>query len=132
MPELKPLVDLIQAPKEMPYGQPLPIKEEELTGPTTATRVWVEDVNEDGKLDLLVGDSVTLTAPAKGLTVEAFKKKQAEWQQKVDQLSKVLASPKADQKERQKANEDFSELYQKRSEFIQEDRTGYVWVYLQK
>lgn len=132
MPELKPLVDLIQAPKEMPYGQPLPIKEDELTGPTTATRVWVEDVNEDGKLDLLVGDSVTLTAPAKGLTVEEFKKKQAEWQQKVDQLSKLLASPKADQKERQKANEDFSELYQKRSEFIQEDRTGYVWVYLQK
>ena len=132
VPELKPLEDLIKAPTEMRYGQALTIKEDELTGPTTATRVWVEDVNADGKLDLLVGDSVTLTAPAKGLTLEQFKKKQTEWQEKVDQLSKVMASPKADQKERQKANEEFSKHYQKRSEFIQEDRTGYVWVYLQK
>jgi predicted secreted protein len=64
--------------------------------------------------------------------VEEFKKKQAAWQEKVEELSKVIASQKADQKERQKASEEFSKHYQKRSEFVQEDRTGYVWVYLQK
>jgi len=34
---------------------------------TREPRVWVDDVNGDGKLDLLVGDSVTLVAPANGL-----------------------------------------------------------------
>jgi FG-GAP-like repeat len=44
------------------------MSERELTGPNGYTRVWVADVNGDGKLDLLVGDWVTLTSPAKGVT----------------------------------------------------------------
>ena len=36
------------------------VNESELSGPTQSTRVWVDDVNLDGKLDILVGDSVTL------------------------------------------------------------------------
>ena len=43
-----------------------PLREGDLTRPTYATRVWVDDINGDGKLDLLVGDSVTLVSPAKG------------------------------------------------------------------
>ena len=37
-----------------------------------------------------------------------------------------------DAKERAKASEEFSKVYGRRSEFMHEDRTGFVWLYLQK
>src|SRR4029077_3067469 len=121
---------LIKPSRPIGYGQLL--SEEELSGPTTSTRVWVADVNGDGKLDLLVGDSVTLIAPAKGLSAEEFKKKFAAWQNAVAAASKELSSATADPAKRTKANQEFSKIYQQRSEFMKEDRTGFVWLYLQK
>ena len=94
--------------------------------------IWVDDVNGDGKLDIVVGDSVTLIAPAKGVSAEEFKKKFAAWQDAIAKASNVLSSEKADQATRNKANEEFNKLYQQRSEFMNEDRTGFVWLYLQK
>jgi hypothetical protein len=129
-PELGPFQWLIKPGRPIKYGQPL--SEEELTGPTTATRVWVADVNGDGKLDLLVGDSVTLIAPAKGLSAEEFKKKFAAWQKAVETASKELSSETADQAKRNKANQEFNKIYNQRNEFMKEDRTGFVWLYLQK
>jgi hypothetical protein len=129
-PELGPFEWLIKPGRPLEYGQLL--SEEELTGPTTATRVWVADVNGDGKLDLLVGDSVTLIAPAKGLSAEEFKKKFAAWQDAVAAASKELSSETADQTKRTKANEEFNKIYHQRTEFMKEDRTGFVWLYLQK
>src|SRR5262249_48327476 len=78
VPDLEPFRPLIKPPTPVKHGQPL--RESDLTGPTHATRVWVADVNGDGKLDLIVGDSVTLVSPAKGLSDEEFKKKYAEWE----------------------------------------------------
>ncbi len=94
-PELRPFQALIKPGRRTEYGQIL--NEEELTGPTTSTRIWVADVNGDGKLDLLVGDSVTLIAPAKGVSAEAFKKKFAAWQKAVETASKKVSSETADQ-----------------------------------
>jgi FG-GAP-like repeat len=113
LPELRPFQSLIKPGRSAEDGQLL--SEEQLTGPTTSTRVWVDDVNGDGKLDLLLGDSTTLVSPAKGLSEEEFKKKSAAWQAR-----------------RSKGTEDFSKLYQQRDEFMKEDRTGFVWLYLQK
>ena len=73
LPDLRPFTWLIQPGRAVQYGQPL--SEEQLNGPTTSTRVWADDVNGDGKLDLLVGDSVTVLSPAKGLSALAFKQK---------------------------------------------------------
>jgi hypothetical protein len=53
-----------------------------MTGPQSATRVWVDDVNEDGKLDLLVGDSVRLMFPAEGLSDEEALAKMEAWNEK--------------------------------------------------
>ncbi len=130
LPELRPFQALIKPGRSVEYGQIL--NEDELTGPTTSTRVWVDDVNGDGKLDLLVGDSLTLIAPAKGLSAEEFKKKFAAWQNAVSTASKGLSSGTADQAQRIKANEEFNKIYQQRTEFMKEDRTGFVWLYLQK
>lgn len=109
------------------------LSEADLKGPTHATRIWVDDVNGDGKLDILVGDCVTLVSPTKGLSEAEFKKKHAAWQKEYEAASAALgAAAKADEKEQTKAREEFYKVYSRRSEFMQEDRTGFVWVYLQK
>jgi hypothetical protein len=129
-PELRPFQTLIEAGQPITYGQPL--DEDELTGPTSSTRIWVDDVNGDAKLDLLVGDTVTLISPANGLSTEEFKEKFAAWQKAIDDASAAMSSPDADEAERTKANEEFYKLYNQRTEFMHEDRTGFVWLYLQK
>jgi hypothetical protein len=109
-----------------------PHGEDDLTGPTRATRVWADDVNSDGKLDLLVGDSVTLISPAKGVNAEEFEKRFAEWQDASRAASTALGSAGGDANAQAKAREEFSKVYSRRAEFMHEDRTGFVWLYLQK
>jgi hypothetical protein len=129
-PELSPFRPLIKPAPPMEDGQPL--GEADLTGPTHATRVWVADVNFDGKLDLLLGDSVTLISPAKGLTKEEFKKKFAGWQTDFKAASTSLSSAVGDAKARAKASEEYNKVYLRRDEFMHEEMTGFVWLYLQK
>ncbi|HQU44239.1 MAG TPA: FG-GAP-like repeat-containing protein, partial [Pirellulales bacterium] len=47
-PSLRPFEMLIEPGRSIAFGQM--VDEDELTGPTTSTRVWVADVNGDGKL----------------------------------------------------------------------------------
>jgi hypothetical protein len=129
-PELRPFQTLIK-PGRLPADVQV-LKEDDLKGPTTSTRVWVADVNGDGKLDVLVGDSVTLVAPAKGLSEKEFKKRCAAWQDAVAKVIKELAAAKDDQARRAKASQEFSKLYRQRAEFMDEERTGFVWLYVQK
>jgi FG-GAP-like repeat len=129
-PELRPFQQLIQPGPPIEYGQPL--DENDLTGPTQATRVWVDDVNSDGKLDLIVGDSVTLISPAKGLRAEDFKKKFADWQTAFKAASTARSSAGGDAKDQAKANEEFRNVYGQRAEFMHDEMTGFVWLYLQK
>lgn len=128
-PVLKPLVALIEAAPTRKYDTTL--REEEIKRPEYASRVWVADVNGDGKLDLLVGDSAHLIAPAKGLTEADMKKKLSEWQGAIQMASEAMSKTK-DDKERAKLQKEYSKLYQKRSEIMQEERTGFVWLYLAK
>lgn len=128
-PELRPFRPLIPPGPPVESGRPL--REDDLTGPTRATRVWVEDMNSDGKLDILVGDSVTLISPAKGLSAEEFGKKYRDWQDAY-QAAAALGSAAGDTKARSKANEEFRNLYSRRVEFMHEEMTGFVWLYLQK
>jgi hypothetical protein len=170
LPELQPFQTLIEAGASKTYGEPL--SEDELTGPSSATRIWVDDVNEDGILDLLVGDAVTLISPANGLSTEEFKEKFATWQKAIETAQAGLSSKSVDkatheeatddgatddeatdddatddeatddeatdddatddEAERTKAREELYKLYDQRAEFMHEDRTGFVWLYLQK
>ena len=129
-PELRPFRVLIKPGRPIESGQPF--GEKDLTGPTTSTRVWVADVNGDGKLDLLVGDSVTLVAPAKGLSVEEFKKRFAAWQKDLAAASKKLSAETADEAKRNKAYEEYNKIYNQSTEFMKVDSTGFVWLYLRK
>src|SRR5262249_46246962 len=128
-PELRPFRTLIKPGRNAEYGEPL--NEDELTGPTTSTRIWVADVNGDGKLDLLVGDSVTLISPAKGLSDAEFKKKYAAWEKTYQAALKSLRSDRGEKLD-QKASEEFDKVYRQRSDFMREEMTGFVRLYLQK
>jgi hypothetical protein len=129
MPDLEPFRPLIKPRPAVKAGQPL--RESDLTGPTYATRVWVADVNGDGKLDLLVGDCVTLVSPAKGISEVEFKKKYADWEKDFQAALASLNSAR-DAKSREKATKEYQKVYGQRSAFMREERTGFVWLYLQK
>jgi hypothetical protein len=129
MPDLEPFRPLIKPGPPVKPGQPL--RESDLTGPTHATRVWVADVNGDGKLDLLVGDCVTLVSPAKGISDAEFKKKYADWEKDFKAALAALNSAR-DAKSRQKATQEYQKVYSQRSAFMREEMTGFVWLYLQK
>jgi FG-GAP-like repeat len=127
-PRLKPFRTLIQHGPQLGYGEIL--REEDLKEPQSCTRIWVDDVNGDGKLDILVGDLVTLISPADHVTEKKFKKKFGDWQKAVTKAASQLNSNPQDQEGRREALTRYRNLYGQRTEFMKEDRTGFVWLYL--
>jgi hypothetical protein len=129
-PRLEPFRSLIEHGPQLGYGQIL--RDEDLKGPSSCTRIWVDDVNSDGKLDILVGDMTPLISPVGKLTEGEFKKRFADWNKSIGEAANQLNAAANDQKKRDKAQQHYQELYNQRSEFMKEDRTGFVWLYLQK
>jgi hypothetical protein len=129
-PKLKPFTSIIDPVGTVQYGKTL--RESDLIGPTRATRIWVDDVNSDGKLDVLVGDSVTLVSPAEGLTEEESNAKSEEWKKEWEAALADMNASDADEEKQTAARERVQELHGKRSSFINEEMTGFVWLYLQK
>ncbi len=129
-PEFKAFHTLVKAGSRAESGKPL--AEDDLKGPSHATRVWVADVNGDGKLDLIVGDSVTLVSPAKGVTAEDMAKKYEDWQKEFNAAAEAMRKAGDDEKAQAKANQEYSKVYEGRSKFMREEMTGFVWLYLQK
>ncbi len=130
LPDLRPFQVLIRPGRSVRYGRLL--AEDGLTGPASSTRVWVADVNGDGKLDVLVGDTVTLISPAKNLSADEYQKKFAVWNKAVNKASRKLSSQADDEKANTRAREEFQKVYEQRTEFMNEERTGFVWLYLHK
>lgn len=117
------LVDIAKHPRGHRFG------DAHLTGPQRDTRVWVDDVNGDGKLDLLMGDAAHLMYPADGLDEAEARARLEKWTEKQRELSKSLST--ADKEARTKARKAYSAHYKKRAECVREDRTGFVWVLYQ-
>jgi hypothetical protein len=165
MPELQSFVALIAAAEG--HGSDDSLRSEgDLTGPASSTRVWVDDVNGDGKWDILVGDRTTLVSPAEGLSVEQFQEKLESWRQEFAEASNKVreltgrqgarasrpasssddtwftrlvrmltgASEEAAEEppDLESARQRMYKLYQERSEFMNQEMTGFVWLYLQK
>jgi FG-GAP-like repeat len=130
LPQLTSFQTIIKHGQPVQHGQLL--RDEDLKGPLGDTRVWVDDVNSDGKLDILVGDRVTLRSPADHVAEKDFKQKFDDWNKSLSEAITQMNATANDATKRNEAQQRYQELYQKRSEFMNEDMTGFVWLYLQK
>ena len=128
-PQLAAFQVLIPPGPQGEFGRIL--KDEALTGPLGSLRIWVDDYNGDGKLDIFVGDLATLLSPADKISESQFKKKFETWNKSVQDASQKMSGAK-EEKERKSAVEKVQKLYTERTTFMKEDRTGFVWLYLQK
>lgn len=129
-PRLEPFRTLIKRGPQIDYGQLL--RDEDIKGPLSDMRIWVDDINSDGKLDILVGDLAPLTAPADGLSEAEYRTRFDQWMKLLNQASESLRGAAKDEKEQQKARQRIQELYNRRAEFMKEERTGFIWLYLRK
>lgn len=126
-PRLAKFKPLIPAPEQLQSGY----RENEVVAPAGATRVWVADFNSDGKLDLLVGDNVAIVSPAEGVSEADFAKRRAAWTETYAALTKEAADA-TDEVKQSAVYERMNKLYQDRNEFMNEELTGFVWLYLRK
>ena len=113
--------------------------DDHLSGPQSGTRVVAEDLNGDGKLDLLIGDNVTLNFAAKGLDEAQAREQLKKWDAKSQELSKARMAAmrpkngqKVDRAASQAASKAWSDHYRTRSKILRSERTGFVWVLYQK
>ena len=133
---------LLPAPGHTMPGGDRKFGDAHLTGPGADTRVWVDDVDGDGKLDLLVGDQVTLMHCAQGVSEAEARTKLAAWSKKQQDLFKEqTVQTETDEKGEKKsatltAGADFNERYQalekERDAFAREESTGFIWLLRQK
>ena len=129
LPAFEGFTSLIKPGRIYEMGQL--VGEQELTGSSGSTRVWADDVNGDGKLDILVGDNITLVSLAKGVSKREYDEKFKKWKEAQSAASKAMGEAKSDD-DQKAAQKRLSEVYQERTEFMNEERTGYVWLYLRK
>jgi len=105
-----------------------------LKGPQGATRVWVDDINGDGKLDLLVGDRVGLVFPAKGVDEATATAKLRQWEAEEKKVLGAQQSGRGEPSEAdaKKFREAYEAMQEKRQAIVRDERTGFVWVLYQK
>ena len=103
-----------------------------LTGPQSSTRVFAEDVDGDGKLDLLVGDMITLTYALEGVDEATTLANLRAWNERANELMEGFQEAASDEAAMEKANTAWMEHHEAKTEIVREEMTGFVWLYRQK
>lgn len=128
-PRFAASTELIAAPRVDPSE--VRLGDAHLTGPQTSTRVWADDIDGDGKLDLLVGDSVQLVFAAEGVEDDVALEQYAAWMERQSAL--FAEFPQDDDDDAWEAwNERQHQLEEERDEIVRLESTGFVWVYHQQ
>lgn len=98
--------------------------------PAGGTRVWADDVDGDGKLDLLVGDQLTLQHVVDGVSEKEALEKLTAWNAKEAKLFESMQSD--DPKVQESFNEKYQKLEKEKKQFVTDEVTGFVWLLRQK
>jgi len=128
-PKFGAMVTLLAAPghrgdEEVRFG------DAHCTAPGEDTRLWVDDVNGDGKLDLLLGDQVDLMHVAEGVTEGDARVKLATW---TKERTEFFEQPRAkDASSRKKWQDAYEKLEKRKQAFVKDESIGFVWLLLQK
>lgn len=104
-----------------------------LETPSSGTRVWVDDVNGDGKADLLVGDQVTVITPKDGVELAEAQKRYDEMQERIAGIwPRFVEGKEPSQEEMEAASKKYEELREEMAQWVDERTTGFVWAYYRK
>jgi len=128
-PVLKQFVTLIEPGTMVGYSDLL--QERDLAGPVRSTRVWVEDVDNDGKLDILLGDDMYLWEPTEGHTADDVSAQYATWREATDEIQARVNDVDSDE-EVAKLLKEIEKLEDDRSKVMTRVGVGFVWLYRQK
>jgi hypothetical protein len=105
-----------------------------LTMPQNDTRIWVDDVNGDGKLDVLVGDTTQLIMPADGLDLATAQAKYDELMRRQSEIwmgaEYGAEGPTQEQMEEQMKR--YEELEKEFEKVVKRESTGFVWLYTRR
>lgn len=115
-------------------GPEMPLGDAHVKGPQSDTRIWVDDVDGDGKLDLLLGDSVNLIFAAKDVDEATARQALADHATKTKALYATLDKSKSEpgEAEMQRVGKAREALDTERAKFVAEESTGFVWLLRQK
>lgn len=97
--------------------------EKKITEPQGSIRLWIEDMNGDGRFDLVMGDNAYVTTPVEGLTEDEAREKLAVWEKRFIELKEESDGGWTDELEAH---------YEERSKFVKERGVGFVWVAYQQ
>ena len=129
-PKFAEPVELLE-PAGYPDHEKVVMGDAHLQGPQAGTRVWADDLNGDGKLDLLVGDNVHLLYPAEGIDEATARKEYEAWTARRNAFFQVDRDF-SDEAVMEAYQKDYEKLQAELKEFVDEQYTGFVWVLYQK
>lgn len=121
---------------ESPYAedQPAPkaFGDEHYTAPLSSLRVWMADVDEDGKLDLLLGDMVSLNFCGEGVDEATALTKMNEYERKMQEIgqkyAKIFEGGNPTDEQMQEYSSEFQKIDEERSKYVRGEMTGFVWL----
>ncbi|QDU85266.1 FG-GAP repeat protein [Planctomycetes bacterium Pla163] len=109
------------------FGPELRFGDAHITEPQGSIRLWIDDVNGDGRFDLVLGDHCyTVSRPGEGLTEAEARAKLAAWEQRMAELEARYAEEPTDELVAELTAHDAA-----RSRIVQKG-AGSVWVAYQE
>lgn len=113
-------------PVERGYDKPREFGDAFLTSPQGDTRVCAADVNGDGKLDLLLGDSLTLYIKAEGVSDDAANAALKAYEEAQETLMESYPQG-GDEDEMAAWTKKYTAVETERNKVVREEMTGFVW-----
>lgn len=113
------------------FGEPV-WDESAIERPLSSTRVWAADVDADGKLDLLVGDTATVMHAATGIAEATARKKLEELDEQQSNAMNDIDNGTDGASRQEKLQQVYEKFQNQREKIATAERTGYVWLLLQK